>query len=373
MVDDVDFGASGRTDTYDVALVDPHTLNVMATGELDAENTSMTWKWDTENIQQADVSLAEGTDYLVGGMQCLIRVRQRVRIPSEGYDRTLDLATMWVDNTSTTSLYGRITRNPQCYSPLWRYTQDVLHQDFFRSVGDNVVEDVRLLAEGVGGRLVVGDGVDTSRRHTIDVWLQLAMNRGEAMRTVASWIGCILLPGADGSTRLEVNRPPSERPVSYEFVEGGNCTFVPGIEWDVNRDEPINRVVAYFSRKSKQDDDPYPLTDVAVVDLDEGAGFSYLKCGRYRTKVLELTDPCSHSDLVAQARAYLDSGPAATLDVIIKGVGIPGLEVGDVVRYRNATDHGTLLDYRAQVTEISTTQLVPRMLCTYKLRIVGGY
>lgn len=372
-VDAVDFGASGRTDTYSLELVDPRTLNVVSTGLVDPAHTSLTWKWDTENVQSANVTLAEGTDYRVGGMDCLVRIKQRVRIPSEGYDRSFDLATMWVQNVSTSSLNGRVTRDLPCYSPLWRYTQDILHQDFYRSVGDNVVEDIRLLAEGVGGHLVVGDGVDTTRRHTIDVWLNINKNRGEAMRLVASWIGCVVLPGTDGSTRLEANRLPSERPVAYEFVEGPACTFVPGIEWDTNRDEPYNRVVVSYSRKSKQDGDPYPLTDTAIVDLDDGAEFSFVRCGRYRTQSLELTDPCSHDDLVAQGRAYLASGPAASLDITFEGVGIPGLEVGDVVRYRNETDHGRPVDYRAQVTEISTRRLVPRMACTYKLRVIGGY
>ena len=144
--------------------------------------------------------------------------------------------------------------------------------------------------------------------------------------------------------------------MKYTFEAGSNCVYVPGVDISDTSADAVNRVLAYFSRSSKQDDpekdnyDPYPLTDSVWVDLPEGHKFSYERIGRRRSYVMKLTEPCSHEELTAKAKRYLDENCGSVQYYEIEHVSIPTLRTGDVVRYINR--YGLRRAHRLQVSRI---------------------
>lgn len=56
--------------------------------------------------------------------------------------------------------------------------------------------------------------------------------------------------------------------------------------------------------------------------------------------------------------------------IVIDALLVPGLGVGDVVRYVNPTDWERPLDVAAQVSQVSVKALVPGLMAEYKLKIV---
>lgn len=376
-----DFGASGRTDTYWCDLVDPFSLRKVGTVRMDPEKTDITWGWGTDNCVQAKVSLlqdfavmegattADSTDY--ADRDKMLRIWQKVSIPSQGYQEERTLCTLFIEDVSRTNLNALARRDYSCYGAMYRFTQDSIINDLSKRKGANVVQAIRELVTWSGGQLAVNPDVDQKKAFGRDIWFQIGKNRAEVIRTIAGWLNCRVDVNPWGQIVLERYVAPSKRHVSYQFVDGTDCTYVPGYDMDTNRAEPVNRVVAYFSRESKSKGDKFPLSDRAVVESPDGHPFSYKRCGRHRTHVMQVSEPCSHSDLVAKAKKYLADNDQAALDIQIEHVQIPGLMPGQVVRFRDSREGG--IDWRAQVMEIATTKLVPAMMCKTKLRLVGGW
>lgn len=378
----IDWGGTGRLTYYTLRLVDPFTLGeVSGDIDIDVDSTSVTYAYETDNHMQATISLSEGDyhnitadgdGYSFDGM---VRLYQTVMIGD--FSQSYQMGTFYVSNVSTTSMYGRSVRKLTCYGPMWAFTQDVLAQDFVRSAGTNCWDAMTDIVDYDNGHIRAGDGFDTSRTHTVDVWFPVAANRAEALNVYAGWLNSEIVSDMDGFLRVRPYIEPSQREPVFSFDQGNSCIYKAGIEWDTNRDEPVNRVVAYFSRESKQDDpskdnyDPYPLSDSCYVDLPDSADWSYRRCGRRRTEVLHVTDPCSHEDLVAQAQRYLDSSSAANLYITIEHAGIPWLRVGDVVTYYNSSDMSTIVDNRCVITEMSISRLSPMCMTKTKMRVVG--
>lgn len=361
----VDWGASGRVDSYGFELVDPFTL--AKTGDVEGVGGSMTWAYDSDTQLQATLTLGEA-DYLQDGYHRMVRVTDTVRVGD--FERSYQLGTLFVSNVS-----GRVAskveqRKLTCYGPLYRFTQDVMAQDFTRATGTNCVDNIRYIVEVNGGVLRLGDGVDTSRTHTQQVHFPVGYNRMDALRTYAGWIGCEIVGGDDGSVVLREYVPYARREPVYTFEEGARCVYLAGVDWETNRDEPINRVVAYFSRQSKQKDDPYPLADSCHVELSEAEEYSYERCGRWRTQVLQVTEPCSHADLVAQAERLLEDRSAVYYAITIEHAGIPWLRPGDCVRYNNRSDMRVPSESIGVVTQMSVSSLGPMCMTQSKILCV---
>ena len=363
----VDWGAPGRVDGYWFALVDPFTLQEVDTIQLDESASSVTWSYSSENMGQATLDLAEG-NYFHDGRQMMVRVVHSATIGD--FVGSWYMGTFFVANVANNALHHHAHRKLTCYGPLYRFTQDVLEADWVRHKGDNVVEGIRWLVESNGGKLRVDTGVDTSSVHTHDFINVAGFNKGELLRTFAGWIGCEITCDYTGEIVLRPYESPYTKAPVYTFEDGENCVYLPGVNWEVNREEPINRVVAYFSREKKQDDDPYPLSDSVSVDVPDSDGFSYRNSGRHRTQVIQVTEPCDHATLTAQAQRALDQRSAGEMCITIEHANVPFLQVGDCVRYINSHDDtNPNLVSTGIIEEMSVQSLGPFCMTKTKLKL----
>lgn len=359
-----DWGASGRSDVFSFHLVDPFTLQ--ETGEVIdmPEGTStITWRWDATNRVSASLHLANATHD-----NKLVRVKQATTF-ADGEQHARTLGTFFVDGSSASALYGSVDRTVQGYSLLYRYTNDVLARDFARVAGTVIVDEVRDLVEIDGGNLRILPGVNTEQKHTIDIWFEVGTNRYDVLSTIARWTNCEIGIDPDGYVTWGPYETPESKAVSYTFEDGENCTYVAGFTLDDTGYEGINRVVAYFSRDSKQDDDPYPLSDSVFVDLDASEAYSYERIGVRKSYLLSASEPCSHEELEAQAHRELFARKGGSKYITIAHVGIPDVTIGGVVRYINSRDASVPMDRTCLVEEISMT-LKPGAPCKTKLRLL---
>ena len=360
-----DWGRSNRTDRFEFCLCDPFSLNETGVVEADPSASSLTWGYYTDNLYSGTVTLANENPIKLEKDR-LVRVKHVVT--ADGVTDSRTIATMFVKDCPGSSKFGLTKYKANCYSTLYRYTQDVLTSDFSRKKGYNAVQAIRDIVEETGGKLRVLDGTDTSRTFGNDVWLELGTTRMEALNTIAGWIDSQIACDAEGYVTIEPYLRPSEKPVKYTFEAGRNCTYLPGVEEEDNRADIVNRVVAYYTRESKKDDDQYPLTDRVCVELDAKSAFSYERCGRYQTEVIKLTEPCSHEDLEKKASTYLNENSGEIRHYTIEHVSIPGLTVGEVVDYENDTDYDEPVSARCMIVQMDMRSLTPGAKCTTKLK-----
>lgn len=363
----VDWGASGRTDQYWFAIVDPFTLQEVDTAVVKEGASRITWSYGSENECEASLEMVDSTYLGENGVHYMVRPIHSVTIGD--FCQRYAMGTFFVSNLTNSSVHHVATRRLTCYGPWYRYTQDVLPSDWVRHVGDNVVDGIRHIVESNGGHLSVEPGVDLGRKHTMDFINVAGTNLGEMLRVFAGWINCEIVSDFDGRLVLRPYESPYTKAPVYTFEDGRNCVYVSGLDWEVNRDEPINRVVAYFSREKKQDDDPYPLSDSVCVDVPPADAYSYDLTGRHRTQVIQVTEACSHEDLTAQAQRALDERAGGVMSIKIQHAGIPWLRVGDCVTYRNSNDDSNpSLVSVGIIQEMSVDGLGPMCMTTTKIR-----
>lgn len=359
-----DWGMSGRVDSYSFSLVDPFSL--VETGEkIDAEEgaSTITWGVGTENVCSASLSLV-GED--LGNR--LVRVSHGILLPTgEQYQEVL--GTFFVNSSRSKAVNKSVRQTCDSYSTLWRFTQDVLSTDIYKPRGYVVVDEAREIIEADGGKLVVMPGAHAEATHTMNVWWTIGTNKGDLLTNLANWTGNEIGVNDLGFITWSPYIPPETRPVSYSFEDGVNCVYKSGYELDDNRSDAVNRVVAYFSSNEPQKDETplYPYSDSVTVDLPDYHPFSYSSIGRRATYALNVSQPCSHSELESQATRYLYEHCGAQRFVTIENVGIPGLRVGQKVHYRNMHDSEEGVDGDYIVDQISMT-LGPGAMCQTKLR-----
>lgn len=386
-----DWGASNRRDEFEFVLVDPFSLN--ETGEsvpVEAGKGSITWGvWeaDTDNLCSATIPLVRHT-----GKDRLIRVKHTITA-GDGTKASETLGTFFVDHSEADATYGAVQRRASCYSTLIRFSGDDLAVDFSRTKGTNIVGEVRDLVEADGGRLRVMPGVDTSREHTMDIWFQVGTLRSTVLRTIANWTSCELGVDDEGFITWSPYVAPAQRALSYTFREGADdCVYVPGFHISDNREKRYNRVTAYYSRSSKPKharkdedgnyvkdaegntvydyDDDYPVSASAYVDLPPTNPFSYERIGRRIGLTMSVEEPCSDDELRSQAQRRLDEVSGGVEYYEIEHAGIPGLRIGQRVRYINSRDATVPLDLDCIVEQIQMT-LGPGCPCKTKLRAIG--
>lgn len=360
----LDYGQS-RTDAYSYCLVNPFTLQ--ETGEMlegIEGDGNITFGTDTDNGYSASLTVMGSQT-----VNQLVRIKHTVTL-DDGSQDAETLGTFFVDGTSSTWRRGIVTQSLQCYSTMYRLSQDVLESDFTRPAGYNIVQEVQELVEADGGLLRVLPGVETGREHTIDIWFDVGTNKKSVLDQIGSWTSCEVGVDDEGYITWGPYVAPLDRAVTYTFVNGQNCVYEPGMDLDDTRSDAVNRVVAHFSRESKASDDPYGLADSVVVDLPDTEPYSYRVIGRHKTYDLEVSEPCTHDELTAQALRYLDSHKGSNTYIQISHVGIPRLRAGDVVRYINYEDGEQMVDRICMVDQISMT-LGKLCMCSTKLLVLS--
>lgn len=358
-----DWGMSGRRDRYEFLEVDPFTLR--ETGRVvdvvDGES-SITWGLYTDNIVTANIAVVGG------GVEGLVRVRHTVELP-DGTCDVRNLATLFIDSYGGSASRGLVKRDGTCYSTLLRYTKESLIYDFPYREGDLLVDEVRRLVQSEGGMMRVLPGLDEGRAHTMSGFIERDTNKATALNTLAGWVNWQVGVDPDGYVTVGPYRAPGEKSVAYTFEEGEGCTYVPGYDYDTNKNDIVNRVVVYWSRE-KDEGDGWGVTGRVQVELNDREPFSYRRVGRHQSKLIKLDDPTSEADMLDIANRYLQENKGNTDYVTIQHVGVPGLQIGDVVRYLNPRDGSAPIDWLCMVTEIDM-KLGKGNMCTTKMRLVG--
>lgn len=358
-----DWGASGRRDSYEYRLVDPFSLQ--ETGEsVDTVQGESKLSFNYYGDVIASGTIVTDADTIDDN---LVRVYHTASVGGE--EVTEVLGTFFADSSTATAKHHAVKRTHACYSTLYRHTEDSFVYDFARTAGTNIVGEMRDIVEADGGHLRTLPGIDAGKQHTIDIWFEIGSKKGEALRTICGWCGWELGVDPYGYVTVGPYVSPRQKAVAYTFEDGAKCLYESGYDFGNTNADAINRCLAYFSRSYKQDNDALPLSDSAFADLPERNAFSYQRIGRHRTYVLRAGDACTHEELAAQAQRYLDENSGAYYSFQIEHAGIPGLRVGDVVRYVNRRDGSKDLDFRLQVAEMQMT-LGPGCMCKTTLREV---
>lgn len=364
----MNWAASGRRDDYTFCLVDP--VSLVETGEtVDVvEGGTITFATSADNRVTASLGLHNAST------DRMIRIKHTITLPG-GYQHGETLATLFVDGESAQAQYHHSTRDVSLYSSLLRATADVCARDFARPAGTNIIGEIRDLLETDGGKLRVLQGVDANRTHTVPVWWEVGTKRSKVLDDLAMWTGCEYGVDEDGYITWGRYIEPANRPLAFVFEDGENCVYKDGYQLDYGADDTYNRVVAHFARQSKQDDpskenyDPYPLSDSVYVDLPATHPYSYERLGRRKAYDLKVSDPCDHASLTAMAQRKLNEVSSSDHILVIEHVSVPGLREGNLVQYINSTDPQMVPLYSVYaIVEEIQMELGRGCMCKTKLR-----
>lgn len=352
----VDWGMSGRVDSYSFVGVNPFTLQETGKAfDVIDGSSNLTWGYYTDNVLSGSLKTVDDI-----GRNQLVRVKHSIQLP-DGNSYSHTLGTMFIEDTGESALYGNVEHNVDCYSTLWRFTQDTLCQDFFRPKGYNVVQEIKELVESDGGKLLVGAGVDTSKVHTRDIFFEFNTNRAKVLNTIAGWIDCIVSVNPDGYITLEPYMAPQHKPVGYTFEAGRNCVYLAGLDIEENTDSLANRVVVYYSTQEK--------SESVWVDLDAGDTFSYENIGRRVSHVIQLDSETPRDKMIEIGKQWLRDNNTTIKYFEIQHAYIPNVEVGSVVRYINETDYRVPINEKCLITQIDM-KLDKAGMCKTKLKVV---
>lgn len=355
-----DWGMSGRIDRYSAYLVDPFTLQELGAVDFIPASSSISFTVDSENVSGASIQLANGADYRMGKKGCMVRIVDDVSLP-DGTEYSNVLGTFFVDGAGGDGLYGHLKRSLDCYSALWRHSQDSLINDFYRAANVQTVADaIRDIVRADGGTFRADATANVTKKFGNPVGFELGTNKLEAAQTMAGWVGCELVPDVDGAVLMRSKRNPLTMDPTFTFEDGSNCVYKAGLGLSSNRNEIINRVIYYMSSAGG--------TQRVVAELPDSNPWSYANRGWHKTDVVKVSE-VPDGGLQAAADAYLREHSVETNDITIQHVGIPTLGIGDVVRYINTRDYGEPIDVVAQVVEMDIPALEPGCMTSTKLRI----
>lgn len=355
----MDWGASGRRDTYRFTKVDPFTLSDKGQMEALPGECSITYGYYTDNYATAQITAPDSYD---GG---LIRIYHTTELP-DGTSEEECLGTFFVESTERRATAGFVKQSMDCYSTLWRLSQDALPYDYVVRANSLCIDGLKGLITAEGAKAITSNDVDASRRHTIDVRIATGENRLDAVNAYAGWCGWTVGVDDYGYQTIDVYTPPINRSPSYTFEAGANCVYVPDSSETFTGDI-CNRVVARWSQEKVPDG--FTVNSMrAVADLPKGNPYSYEACGRRITHVLDV-DPCSQSELNAKAQQYLSQHDAAIRYFEIEHVGIPHLRPGMTVTYIDERNEDALL---CEVTQMDIGTLGPLCMTKTKLKVVDA-
>lgn len=357
----VDWAEPFREDRWSAQLVDPFTLQVVGSVPIVAASCSVTSSADSSTGVTARIKLADGADYRSGAKSYMLRLTDDISLPS-GAEYGNVLGTFFVDGADGEGKYGSVKRALSCFGSLWRHDQDSLVGDFYRSANSSTVaQAIQAVVEADGGHLVVASGVDTAKKFGNDIIFEMGTSKLEVIKTMASWIGCEVASGLDGSVVLRRALDSANLDPVYTFEAGKNCVYNPGITISSNRADIYNRVIYVYSSKDE--------TARAVANLPATNQYSFDARGWHKTKVVKVSE-MPEGGVQAAADAELARLSVETNDIGITHAGVPTVHVGDVVRYVNELDYGAPLDVIAQVIEQDVQSCGLGCKTQSKLRVV---
>ena len=369
-----DWGMPGRSDRYAFTAVDPFSLEELGELDCDASASSITWGYYTDNKAQATVVMLEDS-YQRLGIGNLVRISHTAELP-DGTKAEEVLGTFFIDSAEKERSSGFTRRRCNCYSTMWRLSQDYLSADFVMkgphgsTPGQSCATRLSELISAEGATVILGSGVSASKTHTRDARFPAGANRLQCANEYAGWCGWYLDVDGYGRQALVQYVPPGNRQPRYEFQDGANCTYRPSVK-ETFTGSVCNRVVAVWSReKAPSPSDGLGLSGRAVADLPSASPYSYERCGRRITHVLQMREPMAQADLLKAAQDYLAQHDAAIRYLEIEHVGIPGLRAGDTVYYTN-TKAGDV-NLLCEITQQDVSSLGPLMMTKSKLKVVGA-
>lgn len=355
-IPEVDWGRSGRVDSYECRLVDPFTLADRGGVAIDARSSGVTWARGTDTQCSATVAVLDDL-----AKDSMLRILHTARVGGEEF--TEAMGTFFAKSKSMKALHGRASRSMDCYSSLLRLSDDYLQQSHSYAPGDNVSAIIREVVEATGGILSLGPGAPTDRVHTMDMHWEAGVNKLEMVSKLAGWIGGELTAADEGEVELSAYVPPSQRPLSWTFEAGRNCVYRPGFTTSEDEGEAYNKAVFYTSTDESSE-------SVNAV-LSPSHPFSYERIGRNVTYVERVGEAASREELQAMASGYLEEHCGGSPYYEIEHAGIPWLRPGMVVRYINGADYAAPVDARCLVTEMAVDSLAPMCMTKTKMRWIS--
>lgn len=370
-----DWGASGRTDLYNLELVDPFSLERTGSADFIKNQCSITWDMDSKSMGQASIVLAN-SEWRQGGLDRMARVIHTVKISGREYTEVM--GTFFVDSFPQSSKFHLTKTSLICYSALWRLTEDSTCEDIYAGPGSTILPIASNAVTDVGGKVSIGRGAtDSDTGIYDDVLIPAGTNRFDAVQSLASKVGCTV--GVDDYGNVTFERyldPATEVAPIYEF-SAVNSIYLPGME-PSDEGTVYNRVMAYWSREQAPDpDDGLGLSMRVVVDLDPGERYSYERIGRRMTYVLKVANPCTYQELRDTAARFLKENSAPSRYIQIEHAGVPNLRVGQVVTYENTTDQAFEESYGGvkwlcQIRQMDISSLGNGCMTKTKLKVLGG-
>lgn len=352
-----DWGASGRRDTYWAELVDPFTLDATGTIDIEDGKCSITYGYYTDHVYSASVPAVEG--YVAGSM---IRLWHRVQV--DDYDGSYPMATLFVDDRPSKSIFGRQDTSLSCYSPLYRFSKDCFTGDYKVAKNTVISTAIKKLVEQRWGIIDIDDNVSTKATGK-DNSFECGSVMLNALNDMCGWCGAELLPDGWGHLRLQPYHEPKDKQPVFRF-DATNSMYVSGYSRDDGFGDSYNRAMVFYSVSNGS-----PTTRRSVKDLPDTHPFSREHLGMFRTIVTKLTDRVyTQAELDKMASQLLANNAAGEDYIEIEHVGIPGINVGDVVEYENLVDGAQPIDVRCIITEMNVS-LNPGCMTKTKMRVIA--
>lgn len=383
----VDWGKSGRIDTYEFRLVDPFTLQETGERITAVENESkITTALDGDNWSTANFVFHGDVP-----SNRLVRVYHTIQIPGET-EFTGVVGTYFVETSKSDASYHSVDRQVSGYSTLYRHSQDTLVYDFSRPKGYNIAQEMRELVEADGGTIWFTDGAlwNQTRTHTVPIFFEAGTNKAKVLRQICEWTNSSLSVTNGGRIHISPYVAPADLGCVYTFETGPMSVYQSDVVYTTNESDTYNRCVAHWSREKVptharknsdgsyakdsdgktiyDNDDDFGLSDSAMANVPAYDRFSYENIGRHRTHDIT-SEPCSHDDLQAQADRWLSENGGFSEYYEITGPSVPLVDVGKKVRYINTNDHSKPIDAYCQVVEKAVT-LDQGCMTNWKLKAI---
>ena len=356
MIEQWDWGEFGRKNTYSVYRVDPFTLQEYGDPlPIHEDLGSITFDKNSDNFYSATLNFLEpvSRDYMV-------RVKQHIQL-GDNKSAEVTHGTFFIDKCPETHIYGHSVYKANCYSPMMRYTKDVLFGALYWDVGTRVTDAIKEVVEGYGGKFDILPGNNMLRTFSVPISFPDDSKLYDMISDMAYWINCYVYPDAFGYIMLAPYTLPEEQPVSFEFEEGRFNICKSGYQLEDLQSDSYNRWKVFYSNSEG--------SGLAIAQLPSTHPYSFERIGRWVTYSEQIQNPCSESELQALANRRAAQNSVNDRFLQIEFAYTPDVEIGNTVRYTNTKDGPEPIQHDCEVTQMEINLNVENM-ATAKLRIL---